>query len=202
MLKIFGIGFHKTGTKSLATALVRMGFTVTGPNNFRDPDIAQTYLSLTRRLSERFDAFQDNPWPLVYQEMDAQWPQARFILTLRDSSDWYRSQLAHFQGATTPMRELLYGPGMGDPRGKEAHYIARLEAHNQAVRSYFQDRPGKLLEMDITQGDGWAPLCDFLGREVPARPFPHKNPAKRRARLARLQAQKKPARSDSDGDST
>ena len=117
MLKIFGIGFHKTATKSLAQALVQMGFKVTGPNSFRDPDIAQTYLSLCRRLSEHFDALQDNPWPLVYKEMDAQWPQARFILTRRESADWYRSQLAHFRGTTTPMRELVYGLARGTQAG-------------------------------------------------------------------------------------
>ena len=34
--------------------------------------------------------------------------------------------------------------------------------------------PQKLLEFDVR--DGWQPLCDFLGRAVPAdTPFPHLN---------------------------
>lgn len=82
--KVFGIGFHKTGTKSLAKALCILGYRVTGPNNFKDPDIGQTYLQVTRTISAQFDAFQDNPWPLVYREMDLHWPEARFVLTLRD----------------------------------------------------------------------------------------------------------------------
>lgn len=188
--KVFGIGFHKTGTKSLAAALARMGFSVTGPNNFRDPDIASTYREVTADLSRQYDAFQDNPWPLVYREMDRQWPEARFILTVRDSAQWFESQLQHFKGGSTPMRELVYGPGFGDPRGHREHYIQRVEMHNLAVRTYFQDRPGKLLEMNIVGGDGWDKLCGFLGVPVPDRPFPHKNHARRRARLARLRARR------------
>ncbi len=189
-LKVFGIGFHKTGTKSLAKALRVLGFTVTGPNNFRDRDIAGTYRDIARSLSAEFDAFQDNPWPLVYREMDRQWPDAKFILTVRDGPAWYASQLEHFRGGTTPMRELVYGPGFGDPRGNEAHYLQRIEMHNLAVRTYFQDRPGKLLEMNITEGDGWDMLCDFLDRPVPERAFPHRNRSQRRKRLARLRAKR------------
>ena len=194
-LKVFGIGFHKTGTKSLAKALRVLGFTVTGPNNFKDRDIAETYHSLTRELSKQFDAFQDNPWPLVYREMDLQWPEAKFILTVREARAWYESQLSHFQGGTTPMRELVYGAGLGDPRGNEAHHLRRLEMHNMAVRTYFQDRPGKLLEMDITQGDGWDKLCAFLDRPVPDRAFPQRNTSQRRKRLARLRAKRARGRS-------
>lgn len=39
-IKMFGIGFYKTGTKSLAEVLKRLGYPVTGPNGNRDPDIA------------------------------------------------------------------------------------------------------------------------------------------------------------------
>jgi len=39
-VKIFGISFHKTGTKSLARALSSLGYSVTGPNGTRDPEIA------------------------------------------------------------------------------------------------------------------------------------------------------------------
>ncbi|MEX0285789.1 MAG: sulfotransferase family protein [Paracoccaceae bacterium] len=187
-VKVFGIGFQKTGTKSLAPALARRGFRVTGPNGFRDPDIATRYPEITARLSRRYDAFQDNPWPLVYREMDQLWPEARFILTVRDTDSWLASVLDHFGTTTSPMRDLIYGPGMGAPKGNEAHFVARMETHNLAVRTYFQNRPGKLLEMDLGAGDGWEKLCPFLNRPMPDKPFPHKNTAQRRKRLARIKA--------------
>ncbi|WP_260583193.1 sulfotransferase family protein [Sphingopyxis sp. PET50] len=185
MRKVFGIGFHKTGTTSLASALSVLGYRVTGPNDVSEPDIGETYLARTRALSEQFDAFQDNPWPLVYREMDAQWPDAKFILTLRDPASWIASQTGHFAHVSTPMREHIYGIGRGAPIGNEDHYVAVMEAHNAAVRDYFSDRPGKLLEMNLLAGDEWEKLCAFLDHPVPAVPFPHSNPAGGRRPLAR-----------------
>ena len=90
--KIFGIGFHKTGTTSLGEALKVLGYNVTGPNWINQGNIGRTHLARCRALSHDFDAFQDNPWPLVYREMDAMWPDAKFILTMRDSQKWIESQ--------------------------------------------------------------------------------------------------------------
>ena len=109
--KVFGIGFHKTGTKSLAEALEKLGYSVTGPNGFRVPDIADRYQTICRRYSKRYDAFQDNPWPLTFKEMSVMWPEAKFILTLRNDDDWLKSVVNHFGKASTPMRELIYGVG-------------------------------------------------------------------------------------------
>lgn len=33
--------------------------------------------------------------------------------------------------------------------------------------------PERLLEWSVE--DGWEPLCEFLGKEVPSEPFPHVN---------------------------
>ena len=43
------------------------------------------------------------------------------------------------------------------------------------MRSYFANRPEDLLVLDVTAGDGWEPLCQFLGMPVPERPFPWEN---------------------------
>ena len=48
----------------------------------------------------------------------------------------------------------------------------------------FANRPDDFLEMDLTSGDGWAGLCQFLGRSVPTTPFPQKNTRERRQSLA------------------
>ena len=49
-------------------------------------------------------------------------------------------------------------------------------AFDRRVRRFFEDKPNdRFLEMGITGGDGWEPLCSFLGHEVPDRSFPHRN---------------------------
>lgn len=45
--------------------------------------------------------------------------------------------------------------------------------HNAVVRGMMSERQGDLLEWQ--PGDGWGPLCAFLGVDVPDVEFPHEN---------------------------
>lgn len=173
--KVFGIGFQKTATTSLAMALRVLGYRVTGPNGVNDPDIGQKVHTLTDKLVARFDAFQDNPWPLLYQRLDKQFPSSKFILTIRPADRWIKSVVRHFGTQSTPMRKWIYGVGF--PLGNEDTYVARYERHNREVLDYFQNRLDDLLVMRITEGDGWEKLCPFLGLNPPPCPFPHVNKA-------------------------
>ncbi|MFO1142508.1 MAG: sulfotransferase [Amaricoccus sp.] len=174
--KVFGIGFHKTGTTTLRDALMILGYRVTGPNGTKDPEIAAKLDEMVEDLSARFDAFQDNPWPLVYRKMDALYPGSKFVLTVRDPERWIASAVRDFAERDSPMRQLIYG--VGHPKGHEALYIARMQAHNAEVAEYFRDRPGDLITLDWSKRPGWEPLCDFLGMPVPKDPFPHANTAR------------------------
>jgi hypothetical protein len=178
--KVFGIGFHKTGTTSLAAALEQLGYRVTGPNGVHDPDIADNVHDMAQRLLTEHDAVQDNPWPLLFRELDAWYPGARFVLTRRDPGRWMASVTRHFGAEDTPMRAWIYG--VGHPEGNEEIYLARFQRHYAEVEEHFRDRPGDLLSMDLTAGDGWETLCPFLGVDVPSVPFPHRNRASQRAR--------------------
>jgi hypothetical protein len=181
--KVFGIGFHKTATTSLKRALAHLGYRVTGPNGTDDGDIARNALPMCLDLAERFDGFQDNPWPLVYREMDVRYPGSKFVLTIRPTDRWIDSVVRHFGTTDTPMREWIYG--VGHPAGFEDVYIERYERHNREVREHFADRPGDLLVLDITAGEGWDELSPFLGLATPDVEFPRANTARARAEKAR-----------------
>ena len=184
--KVFGIGFHKTATTSLKRALEHYGYLVTGPDGRNDRDIARNALPMCLALAERFDGFQDNPWPLLYREMDERFPGSKFVLTTRPTDRWISSVVQHFDTADTPMREWIYG--VGHPAGNEDVYIARYERHNREVMEYFADRPGDLLVLRITEGEGWERLSPFLGLAVPDIDFPRANSALARAASARRTA--------------
>jgi Sulfotransferase domain len=184
--KVFGIGFHKTATTSLAQALSYLGYRVTGPNWVDRPDIADVVYDLAFDLANTFDAFQDNPWPILYKELDQEFPGSKFILTLRPSGDWMRSVLNHFDEKETPMRKWIYG--VGCPRGNENVYITRYERHNREALEYFKDRSEQLLVLDITAGEGWEKLCPFLGKAVPAIRFPCANTASEREKLRKRES--------------
>ena len=190
-MKIFCIGFHKTGTTSLRDALRHLGYSVTGPNETRNPRIAEEVLDIAFSLVDQFDAFQDNPWPIIYKELDTEYPGSKFILTTRPVEEWIMSAIRHFDTKDTPMREWIYG--VGHPVGHEEVYIERYMRHYREVEEYFKDRPDDLLTMNLPQGDGWEKLCTFLGKGVPSIPFPHSNKAEDREQGAALSSRVKKA---------
>ena len=175
--KVFCIGFHKTGTTSLEMALKKLGYTVTGSFGTKDPDIANKVHEMAYAMVEKFDAFEDNPWPILYRELDERFPDSKFVLTRRPTENWIRSQVKDFASTETPMRRWIYGEDAGCPLGNEETYTVRYERHNREVQEYFADRPNDLLIIDLPNDDGWSRLCPFLGHTVPDEPFPHANKA-------------------------
>ena len=189
--KIFGIGFQKTGTSSLDKALQLLGYRAVGGFRINHPKgvalppplTNEKVLPLALARAREADAFSDNPWPPLFRELDAAFPEAKFILTLRDPDRWYASALRHFADTPDDVAQWIYG--VPYPKGHEARYRAVYAAHNEAVRAHFAARPEALLEIDFEQGAGWRELCGFLGVQVPAAPFPHDNKAEDRERKQR-----------------
>ena len=173
--KVFGIGFHKTGTTSLGVALSQLGYDVTGQNNVHNPNVAEIMDEMVLELAEKHDAFQDNPWPFYYKLLDNKYPGSKFILTIRPTDKWINSLVRHFGRKTTPMRKWIYGKSYGSPKNNEQVYIDRYEKHNAEVQEYFKDRPNDLLIFRMPEGFNWEDLCSFLGEPVPDTPFPHAN---------------------------
>ncbi len=179
-MKVFGIGFHKTGTTSLAQALRSLGYSVTGPNGVNDPNIANNALAIANKLVWEYDAFQDNPWPILYKEMYQQFPDAYFIATFRDPEKWINSLLRHFGSNSTPMRSWIYG--VGCPKGNEGIYLERYKRHYLELDKFFKEKQKSILKMNLEKGHGWERLCTYLGVEIPDKPFPHANKASARER--------------------
>ena len=150
-----------------------LGYRVCAEFGVHDSDIRETALPRALALVPEYDAFRDNPWPILYKELDEQLPDSKFILTVRPAERWIRSVLNHFGGRTSAMREWIYGEG--DPTGHEQLYIERYQQHNEAVQRYFANRPDDLLVIDLTAGEGWEKLCPHLGYEIPSEEFPHSN---------------------------
>lgn len=55
----------------------------------------------------------------------------------------------------------------------DAELRSHFERHTKDVLAWFTKQPWRLLVFDVREG--WGPLCRFLGKPVPAVPFPHWN---------------------------
>ena len=177
-MKIFGIGLSKTGTTSLARGLAILGFKTKdypGLNHYSPGDLT----SIGDDLFDQYDALTDTPIPSFYRQLDAKYPDAKFILTVRDKQGWLKSCKKQFtQRLADKQNEAhrnlfmdLYGCNVYD----EAKFSKGYDDFVAGVQAYFKDRPGKLLIMNVVAGDGWEKLCPFLDRSQPDIPFPKAN---------------------------
>jgi hypothetical protein len=176
-MKVFCIGLSKTGTRSLHDALELLGFRSVhwgGPELStavrRGPEIRA---AVERALAEgrpllddldEADAYSDiEALSRHFDVLDRQYPGSRFILTVRPMEEWLRSRQRHVESNDGTVLEV-------DLDGWRADAIA----HEARVRQHFADRPGDLLVLDISAGEGWERLCPFLGVPVPAVTFPRR----------------------------
>jgi hypothetical protein len=181
MSKIFGIGFHKTGTTSLGTALSILGYNnCFGANSLRkelgEMGMMQCLFKKEYQkifeFADQYDAFNDLPWCVLYEALDLQYPNSKFILTIRDEQDWLNSAKRYFKNTISPFRLWLYGQPY--PTSFEDIYLQRYQQHNNTVLEYFSNR-NDLLIIDIKAANKWKLICDFLGHSIPNVPFPHNN---------------------------
>ena len=187
--RIFGIGMHKTATTSLHKALRILGYdsSVHWPSAHWARAIWDEMMAKGRsKTLECHYAACDMPITILYKELDVVYPGSKFILTIRDEARWLDSVRGHWNPDVNPFRKqwdtdpfshalhkLVYGRRDFDADTM----IARYRKHNADVMEYFKDRPSDLLIIDVEAGHGWQELCNFLGRQVPAEPYPMANKA-------------------------
>jgi hypothetical protein len=188
-MKIIGAGFGRTGTMSLKAALCQLGF---GPCHHmsdatEDLVLEDRWLQKARgrdiswaEILDGYESIVDWPGCYFWEELTSSFPQAKVILTVRDPEAWYASaaETIYLQARVGPadefaMSDLVIWRGTFNDRfADKDHAISVFEEHNRRV---IRAIPGqRLLVYDISAG--WAPLCAFLGVDVPAgAPFPHVN---------------------------
>jgi len=185
--KIICVGFQKTGTTSLKWALKALGYSVAGNRSKLLLPILRNDWTKVLGILKKYDAVEDNPWAIIYRQIDHMVPGCKFILTYRDPESWFRSVKRYFRRrySSAPMHEWIYGRDKGFIAIHKENTISIYNQHIRGIRAYFQDRPDDLLEIDITKGEKWETLCHFLGCDIPEIPFPHKRDSSRKKKKKR-----------------
>jgi len=179
--KVFCIGLGRTGTTTFGDCMVRLGFRHLGRTSRNNRARAQLDFLATidyaafARLIRSFDSVDDYPIPLLYPRLRETWPDARFVLTTRVSTEaWVESVINEFNRKRHNDGENFWHHGQLFSLDRRALLARRYEAHIRRVRDFFAGSPD-LLEVCWESGDGWSELCDFLGTEKPTDPFPQVN---------------------------
>lgn len=181
--KVIGVGMHKTGLTSLHTAFKILKLrSIKGKRAYLDhisEEQSEEWLfnHNYKRLIKYIDPYQaivDNPWNILYKEIDHSYPKCKFVLTIRDEDNWIKSMIEYFKIVPkTKMNTWIYNHIC--PEGNEELFKKRYRYQESQVRNYFSDRPTDLLVMNIENGDGWNKLCPFLDKPILQLPFPHMN---------------------------
>lgn len=202
--KVFCLGFPKTGTTSLETALQRLGYKVcrgASGNNHSNFLMALQVLGDTdeiARVIRHFDAFADMPFggTDLYLWLSRRYPEARFLHTLRAPEAWYQSllnQLAKVGASSDAPLEALHAAGgygatmivrrvwgITDPRTQKDALLRHYHDLNAAILAHFEGC-ANFHAFNLTEERDWTSLCRFLDKPVPDLPFPHDNPGRGKA---------------------
>ncbi len=197
-MKVFGTGFGRTGTMSLKIALEKLGMgpcyhmreVVSHPSHIKIwYDISRGEHPTWSRLFSGFNSAVDFPVCLFYKKLINQFPDAKFILTLRDFDKWYISTAntiykvptilpEWFKQMVYPIRIFiamqvnliwvgLFNNEFSDKESAKIVYYEHIESVKKTIPS------DKLLIYHVNKG--WGPLCEFLNVAVPEIPFPQVN---------------------------
>ena len=139
-------------------------------------------------------AVTDFPANAFVPELVSTYPEAKVVLNLADSEDaFYKSYMTTIwplNRISTPLNPSLFHRFVlwVVPKFPTQDTVSRLirgldlqdfpktgkkfyQEHNEGVRRVVPKE--NLLEFNVKQG--WGPLCEFLGKDVPDVPFPHVN---------------------------
>lgn len=198
--KVFCIGFLKTGTTSLEQALKDLGYRL--GDQHQGELLLKAYVARDFKTIVEFcltaDAFQDIPFcfPFTFVALDQSFPNAKFILSVREDGDrWYRSLIRFhgnsFAGGRIPTRDdllkaaycypgfmwdvfrLVWNASDEDPYHKPL-LVSCYDRHNSDVRDYFRGK-SNLLEVNLSEKGAYEKFCKFLGKEHVAEDFPRLN---------------------------
>ena len=173
-MKIFCIGLSKTGTTSLMAALEMLGYASAHWHYTRN-----VFRYTTKGIKVRFDkftdhdAFGDTPIARIYPELDKKFANSKFILTVRDIDQWDKSFREMFgQGVEDKFSSRLHMDLYGTDNYDRDKCGSAFKKHNDQVLRYFKGREQDLLVMNISAGDGWVKLCQFLHKPILRVAFP------------------------------
>lgn len=192
-LKVIGAGFGRTGTLSLKLALEQLGFDKCYHMMECTPEHREVWARAHRgeavdydALFEGFQATVDWPSCNLWQQQLEYFPDAKVILSLRDPEAWYKSVMNTIYPTTVEAaasddedsrafgvwaQEVTWDYAFDGNLEDKAHAIEVFNRHNEAVKAALPD--DKLLVFEAK--DGWAPLCEFLGVDVPYTDYPRIN---------------------------
>jgi hypothetical protein len=161
--KIFIIGLPRTGTTSICSCLLHLGYSV-------------AHTAYTQSCFDRAQVIADTPVFNDYALLDSYYPNSKFIYLTRDISLWTPSikillmrmfhNVVRPDGGFNPYIKRCYqqtfSPMTLDNIQNTAFLQQCYRQHQQTITRYFNHRPSDFLSLDISANDSLKRLLSFL----------------------------------------
>ena len=165
-MKYVCIGQPKTGTKTIAEIFRLLMFNVNN-NPICSCSDANDFILLDNNIEyyindnilkcreniEMYEAFHDYPYSFNYAYINTNFPDSKFILTIRNCDEWFNS-LFNYQflpGATNKsLLKKLYGYETILLENKR-DVISKYMEYNRNIINYFYNKPNKLLIINLAK---------------------------------------------------
>ena len=213
-MKVICAGWGRTGTRSLKYALEHLN----GQPSYHMQNILLNKIDATKwhdsifQNNENFDwedifegygACLDFPSCNYYKELMDAYPDAKVILTVRDSESWIKSWnvlnnkilksftfrfLAKIPYTSFKLQKDIHNKMILGINGAfkgaitDKDKMIEFEKWNKSVIDYVPN--DRLLVYQVKEG--WEPICNFLNKPIPNISFPYKNKTKNMGHMSRF----------------
>ena len=213
-MKVICAGWGRTGTRSLKYALEHLN----GQPSYHMQNILLSKKDAKKwhnsiflhnhefnwdEIFNGYGACLDFPSCNYYKELMKAYPDAKVILTLRDSESWVKSWnvlnnqvlksftfrfLAKIPYTSFKLQKDIHNKmilgldGAFQGAKTDEDRMKKFDEWNQSVIDYVPKE--RLLVYQVKEG--WEPLCKFLNKPMPNRSFPYKNKTKNMGHMSRF----------------
>ncbi len=205
-IEVIGAGWGRTSTTSLQHALQILGYDPC--YHMREVVGNDVHAKFWTKVADKkpynfdevfkeknFTASVDAPSSYYWREQLARYPNAKVILTIRDSQKWYDSAYSTiFQDnpafpdidigirvallfSDKAFSEMILKTAFRDCYHSNFDKVNVIKCFEEWNASVIRDCPKDQL-LVFEAHHGWEPLCKFLNKPIPSVPYPHVNDTK------------------------
>lgn len=161
--KIFIIGLPRSGTTSMCSAMLELGYAV-------------AHTAYTQKTFDNAQVIADTPIFADYQRLDEFYPNSKFIYLARQPANWLPSIKQLLQrmyinvsredgGFNTIIKrcyQKTFSPFTQENITDDEFLANAYAVHYEQVQRYFLHRPQDLLTIDISEAESYQKLLRFL----------------------------------------
>jgi hypothetical protein len=169
--KIFIIGLPRSGTTSICSAMLELGYSV-------------AHTAYTQKTFDNAQVIADTPIFADYKQLDSSYPNSKFIYLSRSSAKWLPSIKQLLQrmyinvtredgGFNTIIKrcyQSTFSPFTLENIENDEFLTQSYLKHSDDVQQYFSKRAQDLLTIDISEATSYQKLLSFLSLQKGSEP--------------------------------